>query len=146
MSNLRRLNKEFSRITKKLPEGIQEVNLANDDINTWIITMSGPADTPYVGISMTMKLIFKNTYPHSHPSAYFISKVYHPNVSSEGSICISILKDSGWSPAFSVESVLMSIRSFLDDPNTDDPYDSTAAKLYNKNREEYTKRVREYSV
>ena len=51
----------------------------------------------------------------------FISKVYHPNVSSaNGAICLDILKDQ-WSPALTLKTALLSLQALLSSPEPDDP-------------------------
>ena len=51
----------------------------------------------------------------------FITKVWHPNVSSaNGAICLDILKEQ-WSPALSLKTALLSVQALLSSPEPDDP-------------------------
>ena len=60
-------------------------------------------------------------YPFVPPKMRFISKVYHPNVSSaNGAICLDILKDQ-WSPALTLKTALLSLQALLSSPEPDDP-------------------------
>uniref|UniRef100_A0A8B9H9V4 UBC core domain-containing protein n=1 Tax=Astyanax mexicanus TaxID=7994 RepID=A0A8B9H9V4_ASTMX len=90
----------------------------------------------------TFKLVieFSEEYPNKPPTVRFISKMFHPNVYADGSICLDILQNR-WSPTYDVSSILTSIQSLLDEPNPNSPANSQAAQLYQENKREYEKRV-----
>ena len=71
-----------------------------------------------------------------------MSKLFHPNVYADGSICLDILQNQ-WSPIYDVWAILTSIRSLLGDPNPSSPANSEAANIYNTNKNEYERRVKQ---
>lgn len=76
------------------------------------------------------------------PKVKFRTPIFHPNVSGRGDICLDVLK-SQWSPALSLQKVLLSLSSLLTDPNFGDPLNAVASNLYSKNRSSYDAKCRE---
>mmetsp|Transcript_21738 Transcript_21738/g.34450 ORF Transcript_21738/g.34450 Transcript_21738/m.34450 type:complete len:89 (-) Transcript_21738:266-532(-) len=48
-----------------------------------------------------------------------------------------------WPPIYDISAILTSIQSLLCDPNPASPANSEASRLYQENRREYNRRVRE---
>ncbi|RXM34651.1 Ubiquitin-conjugating enzyme E2 D4 [Acipenser ruthenus] len=61
----------------------------------------GPSDSPYQGGVFFLTIHFPTDYPFKPPKVAFTTKIYHPNINSNGSICLDILR-SQWSPALTV--------------------------------------------
>ncbi|KAL6034169.1 hypothetical protein STEG23_000476, partial [Scotinomys teguina] len=140
---LKRIEKEYLAMTEDPPThcsaGPEEENMFH-----WQATIFGPDDSPYQGGVFLLAIHFPNNYPFKPPQISFITKIYHPNISTNGSICLDIL-DSHWSPALTISNILLSICSLLCDPNTDDPVLPGIAQLYLHNYKEYDKLAREWT-
>ena len=61
----------------------------------------GPPDSPYSGGVFFLNITFPTDYPFKPPKVQFITKIYHPNINANGSICLDILRDQ-WSPALTI--------------------------------------------
>ncbi|XP_029419886.1 ubiquitin-conjugating enzyme E2 D4 isoform X7 [Nannospalax galili] len=115
-----------------------------DDLFHWQATIMGPNDSPYQGGVFFLTIHFPTDYPFKPPKVAFSTKIYHPNINSNGSICLDILR-SQWSPALTVSKVLLSICSLLCDPNPDDPLVPEIAHTYKADREKYNRLAREWT-
>lgn len=140
-ARLRRLNKEIKDCEKDRTSGIA-VRLVGDSPTHLIGTFKGPTGTPYEGGIYDVDIQIPETYPFSPIKMKFITKVYHPNISSaSGAICLDILKDA-WSPVLTLKSTLISLQSLLCDPQPNDPQDAEVAKHYNTSRESFNSTAR----
>ncbi|KAJ4885179.1 Ubiquitin-conjugating enzyme E2 14 [Raphanus sativus] len=98
-------------------------------------------------------MMFQEDYPNSPPTVKFISEMWHPNVYSDGKVCISILHPPGddpngyelasecWTPVHTVESIVLSIISMLSGPNDESPANVEAAKEWRDNKIAFRKKV-----
>ena len=138
----RRLNKELKEMIQDPPENVS-AGLVDNDLTHWEATILGPTDTPFYGGIFKLDIKFPNQYPFKPPKARFLTRVFHPNISESGEICLDLL-NSNWSPALTIKKLLVSICSLLDDPNADDPLNTKAADLYKDDKASYNERVQEY--
>ena len=61
----------------------------------------GPSESPYAGGLFSLHIHIPTDYPFAPPKVQFVTKICHPNVRPDGSICLDILKDQ-WSPALTI--------------------------------------------
>jgi len=104
----------------------------------------GPPESPYQGGVFFLTIHFPTDYPFKPPKVAFTTRIYHPNINSNGSICLDILR-SQWSPALTISKVLLSICSLLCDPNPDDPLVPEIARIFKTDRDKYTELAREWT-
>ena len=106
--------------------------------------IEGPPNTPYENCIFFFLMKYSSEYPFKPPKFLLNSKIYHPNIDSNGNVSIDILRND-WTMTLTLRTILLSIQSLLDDPNPDDFLNEEATKLYRKNKEEYNIKVRNYT-
>jgi len=137
----RRLLRDFKRLQSDPPQGVSGAPLENN-ILKWMAVIFGPDETPWEGGTFKLSLEFTEDYPNKAPTVRFLSKMFHPNVYADGSICLDILQNQ-WSPIYDIAAILTSIQSLLCDPNPNSPANSEAARLFQENKREYERKVKE---
>lgn len=132
---LKRIQKELEEINDDPPSNCS-AGPVGDDMFHWSATIMGPGDSPYSGGIFFLNIRFPGDYPFKPPKISFETRIYHCNISSNGAICLDILKDH-WSPALTLSKILLSISSLLTDPNPDDPLVPEIANLLKLNKEKH---------
>lgn len=64
------------------------------------------AGTPYTGGFFRVKLALGKDFPQGPPKAYFLTKIFHPNVAKNGEICVNTLKKD-WKPDLGIQHILL---------------------------------------
>lgn len=71
--------------------------------NDFIFSAAG---TPYAGGNFRVKLVLGKDFPQAPPKAYFLTKIFHPNVATNGEICVNTLKKD-WKPDLGIKHILL---------------------------------------
>ncbi|KAJ7623030.1 ubiquitin-conjugating enzyme/RWD-like protein [Mycena polygramma] len=140
-ARLRRVNKEIADCKNDKTSNIR-IDLVDSSPFHLKGSFPGPEDTPYQGGLFEVDIIIPESYPFQPVKMKFLTKVYHPNVSSaSGAICLDILKDA-WSPVLTLKSTLISLQSLLCSPEPNDPQDAEVAKHYTTSKHSFEETAR----
>jgi len=144
MSAIKRIQKELIDLGKDPPDNCSAGPIDEKDQYHWQATIMGPDDSPYTGGIFFLNIHFPTDYPFKPPKINFTTRIYHPNINSNGSICLDILKEQ-WSPALTITKVLLSLSSLLTDANPDDPLVPEIAQIYKTDKAKYEATAREWT-
>lgn len=99
----------------------------DDDMFEWHCSIRGPAGSLYAGVIFHVILQFPENYPFKPPTLHFCSFIEHPHVFGNY-VCLDMLQEAqfgsaeetnkpytGWSSAYSVQSILLQLQAFLFD-------------------------------
>jgi len=137
---IRHVTKELYELVSAPPEGIK-VSLNEEDITDIQAVIDGPAGTPYFGGNFRVRLVLSKDFPASPPKAYFITKIFHPNVSRSGEICVNTLKKD-WKSDLGLKHVLLTIKCLLIVPNAESALNEEAGKLLLEHYDDYCRRAK----
>jgi ubiquitin-conjugating enzyme E2 S len=137
---IRRLVKELTELQNDSCEGIK-VNMNFTDVTDIQATIDGPAGTPYHGGAFKVKLALSKDFPASPPKAYFLTKIFHPNVAANGEICVNTLKKD-WKSDLGIKHILLTIKCLLIVPNAESALNDEAGKLLLERYDDYSSRAK----
>jgi len=141
-----------SRLTKELKEfmtnpkpwctaGLQK----DENLFAWKAELTGPSTSPFAGGVFKLDIEVPPEYPFKPPKVKFLTKIYHPNVKSDGSFCTDILTTEGWSPQLKLQQVFQTIYDLLSEPNPDNPLEADIAQQFKTDRAAFNKTAKEWT-
>ncbi|KAF7668670.1 hypothetical protein LDENG_00297630 [Lucifuga dentata] len=146
-SSQKALMLEMKSLQEEPVEGFKITLVDEADLYNWEVAIFGPPNTHYEGGYFKARIKFPIDYPYSPPAFRFLTKMWHPNIYENGDVCISILHppvddpQSGelpserWNPTQNVRTILLSVISLLNEPNTFSPANVDASVMYRKWRD-----------
>ncbi|XP_063822314.1 ubiquitin-conjugating enzyme E2 S [Ostrinia nubilalis] len=138
---LRGVTRELRRLAAHPPAGVKLL-LRDDDLTDVLAHIDGPADTPYAGGVFRVRLVLGREFPAAPPRAYFLTRIFHPNVSpATGEVCVNTLKRD-WRPELGLEHALLAVKCLLIAPNPESALNADAAALLRDRYDDYFARAK----
>ncbi|PWW75158.1 hypothetical protein C7212DRAFT_352788 [Tuber magnatum] len=145
MATRRRILKELDDMAKDTTSGMYATPVDIADMTHLQGRFAGPPGTPYEGGEFVVDIKLPDNYPFMPPRMKFITKIWHPNVSSQtGAICLDTLSQK-WTPVLTIKTALLSLQSLLDAPEPTDPQDAEVAQQMIKNPTAFRVKAQEWA-
>jgi len=135
-----KIAKELNELVEKPPEGIKIIP-NEENITDIQALIEGPSDTPFQGGIFKMKLVLGPDFPQSPPKGYFLTKIFHPNVSKNGEICVNTLKKD-WKADLGIKHILLTVKCLLIYPNPESSLNEEAGRLLLEKYDDYFKHAK----
>ena len=136
-----RMAREVRQLAQTPPEGVKYVETDADALTEVHADLTGPEGTPYAGAVFRLKLVIGSEFPSAPPRGFFLTKIFHPNVATNGDICVNTLKRD-WKPETTLSHILQVIRCLLIVPFPESSLNDEAGKLFMTSYEQYAQRAR----
>jgi ubiquitin-conjugating enzyme E2 S len=143
VSAVRAVMRQIQDINNSPIDGIA-LNEPGDELSVVEADIKGPEDTPFYGGTFHVVLHLPENYPEVPPKGFFKTKLFHPNVSDKGEICVNTLKKD-WEPSLGLRHILTVIRCLLIEPNPESALNEEAGRLLLEEYAEYVKKARMYT-
>ncbi len=148
MQGRKRLQKEIAQLLRSPPDGVvcYPVGESLCELEAKLHPMD---NTPYSQGVFKLAISCGDHYPNEPPNVRFVTPVYHPNIDSEGRICLNLLKmppKGCWAPSFNIAAVLSGIQILLAQPNPDDPLMTDVTDEYRTDLSRFIRKATEWTL
>ena len=141
---LKAIWRQQQELLKKSPEYVTPIINPEDPLDIQC-DLEGPKATPYEYGIFRVKLIISSDFPSQAPKGVFITKIFHPNISEKGEICVNTLKKD-WNPSqWNLYNLFEVIKCLLIVPFPQSALNEEAGKLFMENYDGYFKIAQMYT-
>jgi len=143
------LTQEVSEIQANLPRTCKLEFKDVDNLRQFTLIVS-PDEGFWKGGTFVFHIQIPPEYNIKPPIAVCKTRIWHPNITEEGKICLSILREHsldgcGWLPTRSLKDVVWGLNSlFTDLVDFDDPLNTEASEQYQMNKKGFERKVQDY--
>ena len=139
---MRRLAADHAELHTSLPVNYLFAPTAahSDDLTRVDVLLAGPTHTPFAKGVWKLHLTIPTNYPQSPPNAILGTRIFHPNVSENGQVCVETIKRD-WDSKLTLRDVLVTISCLLIQPNPDSALNADAGALIQRDYGLFAKRA-----
>lgn len=145
----RLLTREVSEIQSCLPRTCKIDFEDVDDLREFTLTVR-PEEGYWKSGTFVFQVLVPTEYNIKPPSVSCKTRLWHPNITEDGKICLSILREQsldgcGWLPTRTLKDVIWGLNSlFTDLCDFEDPLNTAAADQYTHNKHQFERKVADY--
>ncbi|KAG5495254.1 hypothetical protein JKF63_02309 [Porcisia hertigi] len=142
-AGMRTLLRQMQEVQENPVDGVQV--RPSDLLTEYHVDLDGPEGTPFAAGRFHVILMFDEQYPEVPPKGFFRTKIFHPNVSERGEICVNALKRD-WTPTLGLRHILAVIRCLLIEPNPESALNEEAGRLILEDYATYERKAAMYTA
>ena len=140
---IQKISKDLIHLRRDPIDGIEIID--PESLSELKAVIRAPPSTPYENGQFMIRFLFAMDFPHSPPKAYFLTKIFHPNIDAKtGEICVNTLKKD-WKATLGLRHVLLVIRCLMIEPNPDSALNAEAGHLVRENYDQFVARARMFT-
>ncbi|XP_046500737.1 ubiquitin/ISG15-conjugating enzyme E2 L6 isoform X3 [Equus quagga] len=145
MTASKRVAKELEDLQKQLPRYLRDLFSDDADVLVWHALLL-PEKPPYNLKAFKLRINFPEEYPFRPPTVKFTTKIYHPNVDSDGQVCLPIISNENWKPCTKTCQVLEALNVLVNTPDLGQPLRVSLADLLMQDPELFHREAEEFTL
>lgn len=145
MTASKRAAKELEELLKELPPYLRQLSSDDDNVLVWHMFLL-PDQYPYSLKAFRLRIDFPREYPLMPPTLRFTTKIYHPNVSEDGLVCLPLISAENWKPSRKIYQVLEALNVLVSRPNLEEAVRLELADLLTRDPQMFRKKAEEFTL